>query len=201
MLEFIKGKLVDCSPSKAIIDVNNVGYRIIIPTSLFGKLPPLGSELLLYTSFIMREPSHYLYGFASIQERDLFEVLIGISGIGPKSAVALISCLSHKNLVNAIITNDIKTISKTPGIGKKTAERLILEIKDKLPEMFPTKNLVLHNIDTSKVDVSTAEDAISALINLGYNNSVAEKAVSKAISKASKESKLPTLISLALRNV
>jgi holliday junction DNA helicase RuvA len=201
MIEFIQGKLENASPTKAIIDVHGVGYRINIPTTLFAKLPKKGDDVKLYTSFIMREPSHYLYGFTTAQERDLFDVLIGISGIGPKTGIALISSLPKDKLISAIISNDIKSISKAPGIGKKTAERLVLEIKDKLPEMFPLKGLNLRDIDISKVELSVVQDAISALINLGYASSAAEKAVSKAVSQTEKEPNLPVLISLSLRNV
>ena len=196
MIEFIQGKLVDGSISKAIINVNGIGYKLIVPTNML--MPPIGSDILLYTSLIVREPYQHLYGFSSVQERDLFEILINIPGIGPKTGISLISCLSYDTLLDAVMQNNIHTITKVPGIGKKTAERFIIEIKDKLPGIFSN---AYKAIKSSQIPQEVIKDAMSALINLGYNQSAAEKAIIKTTSHDSSNMDLPTLISKSLKYI
>ena len=136
MIAFIKGKLAHASPASVIVDAGGIGYKIFIPANLYNALPQIGSEVLLQTSFVVRELSQTLYGFLSAHDRDVFEALMGVTGIGPKTALAVIGHLSVHDLQRAIAGHDIMTISKVPGIGKKTAERLIIEMRDKLPAMF-----------------------------------------------------------------
>jgi len=131
-----KGKLAHSSPASIIIDAGGIGYKIFIPANIFNALPQIGSEVMLQTSFVIRELSQTLYGFLSAHERDVFEALMGVTGIGPKTALAVIGHLSVHDLQRSIAGHDIATISKVPGIGKKTAERLIIEMRDKLPAMF-----------------------------------------------------------------
>lgn len=203
MMEYIKGTLVKASPIAVIVDVNNIGYRVLIPPNLLSNLPAQGSEITLYTSLLIKETVYQLYGFGEEQERDLFDTLIGISGIGPKTAIALVGSLSYQHLLDAVNTNNVHAITRVPGIGKKTAERLIIDIRDKLPSIFKKNQMVsLSKLATSEISSETITDAMSALINLGYNQSNAEKAVARVIAKATtKKIDLSTLIAQALQNV
>ena len=191
MYEYIQGKLIDSSPLKATLDVAGVGYSIFIPLSTYSKLPHQGSQVLLYTSFVVREDAHRLFGFLKKSERDLFEKFTEISGIGPKTALALIGHLDVSDLQLAVEQSNIALISKVPGIGKKTAERLIIEMRGKV------KNLT----DAPMVKGGTlASDAIAALVNLGYNPLLAQKSVNKAL-EGQPAIDLGSLLTLALRSI
>jgi holliday junction DNA helicase RuvA len=172
MIALLRGTLAYKSSDHVIIDVGGVGYRLFIPLSTFYSLPETG-VVSLFTHTHVREDALLLYGFLSMEEKELFGILISISGIGPKLAVNILSHIPAKDLKRAIATGDIKRLSSLPGIGKKTAERLVLELKDKvgpvhdLPEADDVKS------NTSAVDISN--DVISALINLGYKENQARK--------------------------
>lgn len=201
MFAYIKGKLAHSSPTTAIIETNGIGYRIAIPANLFAKLSNPGSDVLLHLSFVIRENSQALYGFSTEQERDLFEALLNVSGIGPKTALSVIGHLSGFELQQAIANDDIKTISKVPGIGKKTAERLIIEMRDKMGNVFSStpSDFAVYRAGDPKAQL--IGDAMNALITLGYNQVVAQKAIKKTIEEQSDEIKLAELITLALRNI
>jgi len=191
MFEYVKGTLVEALPFKAVVDVGGVGYSIFIPLNTFGKLPKVGGPILLYLSPVIREDAHKLYGFLTRSERELFEKLIEVSGVGPKTGLALIGHLEIAELQLAIAQANITLLSKIPGIGKKTAERLTVELRDKV------KNLGLDS--APKAASSLVADAASALSHLGYNALQAQKAVTTVLEKAKKEPTLSELITLALR--
>src|SRR5437868_894036 len=128
MYAFIKGLLVQSSPMSVIVETNGIGYRVFIPANVFGKLPQINHQVILHLSYVVRELSQTLYGFHSESERDLFEELMGVTGIGPKMALNVIGHLSLQDLQRAVSSHDIVSLSKVPGIGKKTAERLIIEM-------------------------------------------------------------------------
>ena len=130
MYDYVKGELVALHPESAVVDVRGVGYRLLVPTNLFGNLQ-VGSHVQLFTSWVVRELSQTLFGFITEQERDLFELLITISGIGPKTGLNLISRLPPDKLNAAIVAYDVSALSSVPGIGKKTAERLLIDLKGK----------------------------------------------------------------------
>ncbi|MEM1283473.1 MAG: Holliday junction branch migration protein RuvA [Chlamydiota bacterium] len=201
MFTHIKGILTSCSPLFAIIETGGIGYKIFIPASVYSQLPKVGEKVHLHTSFVVRELSQTLYGFTSDEERDIFEVLLGVSGVGPKTALSIIGHLSTHNLYEAIANNDIPKICKVPGIGKKSAERLMIEIRDKLPSLFPAKPsqfaVDLKNDPHSQL----INDAMSALINLGYNQNTSEKAIKKTMKDQPDTIELAQLITLALKNV
>lgn len=201
MYAFIKGPLISASPSSCVVEAAGVGYKIHIPASVFGKLPQNGSEVLLHTSYVIREMSQSLYGFLQAQERDVFEVLLGVTGIGPKIALSIIGHLLLHDLQRAIACNDISALCKIPGIGKKTSERLIIELRDKLITVFPPdpSDLAVHLPAHS--ESQTVMDAMSALINLGYNQNIAQKAIKKTLSDAPDGMDLPTLITTALKHI
>ncbi len=199
MYAYIKGTLMYASPLYAVVDNGGIGYKILIPTNLLGKLPQIGNEVTLHTSFVVRELSQTLFGFMSEHERDLFEALNNVNGIGPKVALSVIGHLSSHDLHQAISTNDIRAISRVPGIGKKTAERLIIEMRDKLPAGIVPSDLAIQIQSDPMTQKIT--DAMGALINLGYNQVSAQQAIKKSLEDLPEEIDLPSLITHALNHM
>ncbi len=198
MIAYIKGILVSTTTSMVTIDVNGIGYAIYIPIRLLGELPAIGKEVLLYTSFIVREMSHTLYGFLNCQDRELFDVLLNISGVGPKLSLSIIGHLNCQELHTAILAQDFHTLCKVPGIGKKTAERLIVELKDKLHGMPKDSKAGL----SFAYPLSTpAQDALLALINLGYQQGAAQKAIHQTLSELPDNADIALIITKALAKV
>lgn len=192
MFEYLKGTLIEASPSSAVVDVGGIGYSLLIPVSHYSKLPACGSQIIFYTSFVVREDSHRLYGFLTRQEKELFNTLNDVSGIGPKTALALLGHLEMEDLQLAISESNISLICKTPGIGKKTAERLVLDLRDKM-KAYP--------LAPEKDKKGPTSDALSALIHLGYHPSQAQKAIKAALAEAKEPPPLAKLITLALRHI
>ncbi|MBS0615372.1 MAG: Holliday junction branch migration protein RuvA [Verrucomicrobia bacterium] len=191
MFEYIRGKLALASPNKAVIDVHGVGYSILIGLSSFGRLPQLGQEVQFFISPVIREDAHLLFGFLTTEERDLFEKLNQVNGIGPKIAMAFLGHLSIEALQEAIQQGNSSLLSKVPGIGKKTAERVIIDLRDKVQGVkAPTKTVAPGQ--------GVATDAIGALLNLGYPLPKAQQAIQKIMSE-SKDLDLGRLIAAALR--
>jgi Holliday junction DNA helicase RuvA len=195
MYEYIKGKLKEVNTQKAIIDVNGIGYKIFIPSSICSDLINQ-DDVLLFISYIVKEDSQTLYGFLNKLQRDIFEILISVSGVGAKTAILLLGHLEIDNLHAAIANSDIRLICKVPGIGKKTAERLIVELKDKFKLL--DKKYVNTNFADKKSTI--ASDAIAALMNLGYNALQAQRAV-KSVMQDNQKVELSELITKALRAI
>lgn len=195
MFEYIQGTLTESAPHKITIDVNGLGYLVFITISTFEKLPQIGSKTKIYLSTIYREDSQKSYGFLNKEERDFFETLIEISGIGPRLAMAILGHMRMEDLYLAVEHSNVKAITQIPGIGKKMAERLVLELKDKYKKWDKQK---LSGISASQHPTVVA-DAISALIHLGYPALDAQKAVQNALDAQEQEPSLPQLISLALK--
>ncbi|MDR3624497.1 MAG: Holliday junction branch migration protein RuvA [Chlamydiales bacterium] len=191
MFEFIQGILEEATPSYAILQVHGIGYKLSTPANLLQKLPSTGEKICLYTSFVIRENSQALYGFFTKQERDLFEKLINISGIGPKTALSLIGHLDVIDLVSCIRQNNLSALCRVPGIGKKTAERIILETKDKLLKLS-------QEVSSSSFPMRIEQDAINALIHLGYSSVIAEKAIQHCLKEIKEPLDLAVLITKAL---
>ncbi len=196
MIEYIKGTLVEATPLKTVLDVGGIGYKILIPLSNYAKLPSTGKQICLFISSVIREDSHRYFGFLTSEERDLFETLIEISGIGPKTALALLGHLEPTDLQIAISQSDLTSICKVPGIGKKTAERLVVEMRDRVQ-----KNSAQIFLPSSKTEPTLAGDALRALINLGYQPLQAQKAVKSVIEEDKQETDLGKLITSALRKL
>jgi len=192
MYEYIKGILVHIDNTTAVVDVNGIGYKLHIPSSDASNAQ-LDKEVFFHVSHVVKEDRQWLYGFLTKENKVLFETLIQMSGIGPKTALALISHLGADQFYECIASQDPRLISKVPGIGKKTAERLLLDMKDKLKAM-PKSSFI--QTDTANSN-SHLTDAIYALINLGYHPLQAKKAVQAAYEKNS-EADTATLISNAL---
>ena len=201
MIASIRGTLQSASTGSVVIEAGGVGYLIFISTEHFHSLPSLGEEALVHTSFVIRENSQALYGFMNVQQRELFEVLLGVSGIGPKTGLALIGSIAPDDFQRAIQQQDIALICKVPGIGKKTAERLIIEVRDKLP------GLTLKEIESTSIQEGPnpasqkMRDAMSALINLGYTQGLALQALKRSIAEEGDDVELPQLITSALKNL
>ena len=168
MIGKISGKLIERHPPQVIVDVRGIGYEIDVPMSTFYQLPATGSEVTLYTHLIVREDAHLLYGFSSEQERRVFRQLLKISGVGARTALAVLSGMSVTDLCEAVSSQDGARFTKVPGIGKKTAERLLLELKDKLDVTI---------VATAIASDGPHGDILNALLALGYNDKEAAWAV------------------------
>ena len=181
MISYIRGELCDIEEQRAIVDVNGVGYGIYMPQQTLSLLPPMGQQVKIHTYLNIREDAMQLFGFLTKEDLNVFRLLIGVNGIGPKAGLNILSCLSPDELRFAVLSGDAKAISATPGIGKKTAEKLILELKDKLKledALENAANAVQNTADTSAgmANEMTGE-AVQALVALGYGNTEALKAV------------------------
>jgi Holliday junction DNA helicase RuvA len=174
----LKGTLAEKSPNRIVVDVAGVGYDVLVPLSTFYGLGDAGSAVTLRIHTHVREDVIALYGFASALEQELFERLIAVNGIGPKLALAVLSGIDPGELVRAIRAQDVARLTRIPGIGKKTAERIGLELKDRLPHGPSPEEA------PSSGDDDVRADLLSALTNLGYNRAVAEKTIETAIKRA-----------------
>lgn len=178
MIAFLRGKLVDVRPDQVILDVRDTGYQIHIPLSTFDRLPGLHELCELQTVLHIRENEHSLFGFATRTERDLFNLLVQhVSGVGPKLAIAVLGGLTPEAFQSAIATRDVSTLSSIKGLGKKTAERMVVELKDKMD--IPDQWQPVRGEDTSP-SVRRRQDAILALLSLGYKQPDALKALDQA---------------------
>src|SRR5437868_7396709 len=167
MITFLDGKLMAALPTQATVDVNGVGYEVLIPLSSYDKLPAVGQPVQILTHLHVRDDAHILYGFMTAPERDLFRLLVNhVSGIGPKLSLAVLSGMSVSNFKNAVVNADIASLAKISGLGKKTAERIVLELKDKLGVVAAWE--VASAIHTPSAELSQANEAVLALISLGY---------------------------------
>jgi Holliday junction DNA helicase RuvA len=177
MIAHIRGKLAHKSLDYLIVDVNGVGYKIHTPLSTFYRLPDTDSSIKLNTYTHVREDLLQLYGFLTTQERDLFQLLIGVSGIGPKLAINILSGIPCNALCQALSEGDAKKLSSTPGVGKKTAQRMVLELRDKIGGIpLPDEPPIIKKGAQEEIE----RDLIFALINLGYKKAVAERALKEA---------------------
>jgi len=164
LLEYIKGKIIHIGDEYVIIENNGIGYRIMTSMNTISNINPETTDILLYTHIVIREDGIFLYGFDSAEEIDTFKLLITVSKVGPKLACAILSCLNTSRLKMAIVTNDISLLCKCSGVGKKTAERIILELKDKIDEnSINYGDIKLNNLN------SILEEVTEACISLGYN--------------------------------
>ncbi|PIS02298.1 MAG: Holliday junction branch migration protein RuvA [Chlamydiae bacterium CG10_big_fil_rev_8_21_14_0_10_42_34] len=195
MYESIKGLLIDKTPIKAIVETGGIGYRLSIPLSAYAHLPALNAPVQFFLSQVVREDSNTLYAFLSKDERDLFETLITISGVGPKTALGIIGHMDLSAFQRAIASADVRLLSKIPGIGKKSAERLVIEMRDKIKGTSREKGALLTPAD------GLTSDAMNALIHLGYNPLAAQKAVQAVLLEKKEESDLGKIITAALQKI
>jgi Holliday junction DNA helicase RuvA len=177
VIAFLRGRILDKQPNRIVVDVNGVGYDVSVPLSTFYGLSEVGGEIALRVHTHVREDALLLFGFATRLEQDLFERLIGVSGIGPKVALAVLSGIEPPELIRAIERSDLARLTAIPGVGKKTSERIVLELKDRLPRVEPAA------AGEQAAPLRQRDDLLSALINLGYHRPLAEKAVEAAIKR------------------
>jgi Holliday junction DNA helicase RuvA len=179
MITFLHGKLLEALPTQAIVDVHGVGYEVLIPLSSYDKLPQPGQELKLLTHLVVREDSHTLYGFMSPAERELFRLLINsVSGIGPKIALNILSGISVTAFRGAVANSDLKLLSQVSGVGKKTAERIVVELKDKIGEAGAWEATSAQRALTP--EDQKVNDAVLALLALGFKQIEAHDSVRNA---------------------
>ncbi|MDF2866758.1 MAG: ATP-dependent helicase RuvA [Gammaproteobacteria bacterium] len=185
MIGRIQGILVEKQPPHLLVDVAGVGYEIEAPMSTFYQLPELGQTLTLHTHLAVREDAHVLYGFYELRERSLFRQLIKVNGVGPKLALTILSSIDPDQFVHSILENDASQLVRLPGIGKKTAERLIIEMRDRLKTWYEGGSPLLPSLTpTDKPSIRNAEqEAISELLALGYKPQEASRAVNQVADK------------------
>jgi holliday junction DNA helicase RuvA len=188
----LRGRLLRKDPGEAVIDVGGVGYRVIIPVSTFYRLGEPGADTSLLTYTHVREDALVLYGFLTAQEQSLFELLIGVAGVGPRLAINILSGIEAPELLQALASGDVARLTRTPGVGKKTAERLVLELRERAGKLAASAPAPLEGPSALK------EDLVSALANLGYGRAEADKAAERALRDGSSE-RFEDLLRRALR--
>ena len=199
MITFLNGRLTSALPTQAVVDVNGVGYEVFIPLSSYDKLPSVGEPIHLLTHLAVREDAHVLYGFMTPVERDLFRLLVNnVTGIGPKLALAVLSGMSVANFKAAVVNSDVTALAKISGLGKKTAERIVLELKDKLGVAAAWEAASAAHAPTPEEE--QANEAVLALIALGYKQVDAHKAVRDLQQKEPGKS-AEELVKLALKKM
>ena len=200
MITHVAGKLTAALPTQAIVDVSGIGYELLIPLSSYDRLPPVGQPVQILTHLHVREDAHMLYGFMSASERDLFRLLVNsVSGIGPKLALAVLSGMSVGNFKSAVVNNDVASLAKISGLGKKTAERIVLELKDKLGVAAAWEAASASHAPSPAE--SQANEAVLALIALGYKQVDAHKTVRELQEKQPEVTSAEELVKLALKRM
>jgi Holliday junction DNA helicase RuvA len=196
MIAFLEGRLLYKSPESVVVSTQGIGYQVAVPLSSFYELPALEQEVRLFIYTHVRQDAILLFGFLTPQEKELFLLLLGVSGIGPKVALNILSGISPQDLGQALLSEDNARIQRIPGVGKKTAERIVLELKDKIRKM----NWDIPPVLTQSREEATAfDDAVSALVNLGYPQNLAEKALNKIKTETEGTPSLEELLRKALK--
>jgi holliday junction DNA helicase RuvA len=193
MLDYIRGRVISKSPTRLILEVAGIGYLLHIPLSTFEKIPKHG-EVTILTQLFIREDQIKIFGFATGEERDLFQLLLSVNGIGPNMAITILSGSTVEDIKRAVINEDAKALEKIKGVGKKTAERIILELKETIKEITTS---ISTGMDVQQK--ALVSDAVMALISLGYGRSIAEKAVSDAAKKLQTINNIEVLVREALK--
>ena len=196
MISYLKGRLVRKEPTFAVVDVNGVGYHVIISLQTYSEIKDQ-EQITLFTHLNIREDAHILFGFSRENERRLFQHLISVNGVGPSTAIVMLSYLSIEELRTAIVREDVTTLQRIKGIGGKTAQRVIIELKDKLRKDSPEE--ALQSISGTGHN-TLRNEALSALITLGISKSAAEKSVDAVLKKSGNTVTLEDLVKQALKN-
>jgi len=196
MIARIHGTLIQKSVLQCIVDVHGTGYRVAVPLTTFYELPEVGQPVILHVHTHVREDAISLFGFHTAEEREVFQLMISVSGIGPKLAVNVLSGIDARQLVRAVMEGDVKRLISIPGVGRKMAERMILELKEKVTKLEQEGEEI--GIATAKTDLQIQEDAVSALINLGYRVPAAKDAIERVLT-AEPDVSLDRLLKESLR--
>jgi Holliday junction DNA helicase RuvA len=194
MIGYLTGKIIQKKPTQVIIDVNGVGYIVNISLNTFEKITEIGKNTSLHTFLSVKEDSLTLYGFYSIAEKELFEILISVNGVGPKLAQTVLSGISVEEFKDAVANGNISRLVAVPGVGKKTAERMIIDLRDKLEKVSDSDSSINPKVFSLK------DDAVAALVGLGYNSKTAEKVIREILEKDSSIS-LESLIKSSLQSL
>lgn len=200
MIGRLHGKLLEISGGELLIDVGGVGYEIEVATSVSELGPAAGEALTLFTHFVVREDAQLLFGFATRAERDLFRAFIKINGVGPKMGLALISSLDIVTLATAVRTEDVSMLTRVPGVGKKTAERLMVELKSRLQDLTSLVNVPLQVVEAASVLEGPTREAEDALIALGYRPQEASRTIARVMANSEGELGVEEIVRLALRS-
>ncbi len=195
MISFLKGQIVQKFPTKIIMDVNGVGYEVNISLNTYEQLPRDRETIQILTYLHVREDSMQLFGFVSADERDLFLKLIGVSGVGPRLAQGMLSGTTPQDFKTAILTNDLGRLTAIPGVGRKTAQRLVLDLKDKF------QSDKLQEMAQPTLEEKMSEEAVLALVSLGYRQGIAQKAVQEVLRRESDLGTLEELVKFSLAQV
>ncbi|MEN6374882.1 MAG: Holliday junction branch migration protein RuvA [Smithella sp.] len=198
MIALICGKIAYKEIASVVIDANGVGYRVFIPLTTFYELPEAGESVTLHVHTSVKEDAINLFGFYTTRERDLFQLMISVSGIGPKIAMNIISGITPNELLQAISGGNVGKLVGIPGVGRKMAERLILELKEKVIKKMTLEQLPVAE-DQNKTDEMLKEDVLSALVNLGYKNNAAKDALDKVMQISEEELTLDSLLKKTLK--
>jgi Holliday junction DNA helicase RuvA len=199
MIARLSGILIEKSVTQCVVDVHGAGYRICVPLSTFYELPEIGQPVVIHVHTHVREDAIHLYGFHTPEERDVFQMMISVSGIGPKLAVNILSGIHAGELLRAITGGDLKRLTGIPGVGKKTAERMILELRDKA-EKLGTGTLKAGDV-ALRTGEQVKDDALSALVNLGYKGSTVKEVVDRIVREDPSLPSLDQLLKQALREL
>jgi len=207
MIAYIKGRIIDKHEQKLIIETGGLGYEVLLDARTFETVPGKGHELELFIYQQIREDAQVLFGFNSLLDRKIFLLLTSVSGIGPKSALSFLSGFNAKDIINAIHRGDAAQISTTPGIGKKTAEKVVVELKDKMIKLFPSEiSAESHSVMAKKPNVSGLESGFdeelrSVMKALGYNPREIDQAMQKNIEKIGQTESVEAAIKILLKNI
>ena len=207
MITHIRGQLISKKPGTVVVEAGGLGYDLAVPLSTFLALPEPPAEVFLRTRLFIREESHDLFGFLTELERESFMALTSVNRIGPKLALTIISALEPGELAKALMTRDLSVIAGIKGIGAKTAERLLVELKDKAPRLAALAGIEPGEIkavaasSSADVEIAAEDEAVSALVNLGYTPAEANKAVRLARGEGGENAELGTVLRLALKNL
>ena len=179
MIGFLRGKIISKTPPQLIIDVHGVGYEVEASMNTFYKLPEQSQDIMLHTHTVVREDAHLLFGFYELQERTLFRALIKVNGVGPKLALTILSSIDPDSFVHCVANNDAASLTKLPGIGKKTAERLLIEMRDRLEDWQTSSPATANAAGNIIVRRKATQEAVSALVALGYKPAEASRAINQ----------------------
>ncbi len=199
MIAYLDGKLIEKTPTQIILEVNGVGYCVNIPVSTYEKIGEPGSKVKIITYQHVREDCLQLYGFFTPEEKWLFEALISVNGVGPRTGLGILSFISVNDFHRAVMEEEIDFLSKVPGIGRKTAQRLVVELKEKLGKLDLKKDVTVKSKD--QVEAQVIQEAILALVSLGYNRYQAKKIIEKGKEGIEDKLSVEELIKRALRQV
>jgi len=197
MIHFLEGILASKQANQAVVNVAGVGYEVFVTLGGYAHLPDVGERVRLLTYLVVREDAHQLFGFVEEEERHMFRLLINVSGIGPKSAMNILSGIKVRDLKQAILAEEASRLATVPGIGKKTAERIVVELKGKIEEPVEVKG---ERREFSK-EATVWNDALLALVSLGYNQAAAQKALRKTLSESKEAGSVEEIVRRSLQHV